>query len=592
MTVDQMILLLILLAALICFITERWRYDIVALLALLAATLTGIVRAETAFSGFGHAAVITVTAVLVVGRALQNSGLVDFLASYALKVGDRPTAQVFALSGVVAVLSAFMNNVGALALLLPVAVRMARTGSHPPSLLLMPLAFGSLLGGMTTLIGTPPNIIIATFRTRTNQDAFGMFDFSFVGIGVALTGILYLSIVGWRLVPRRKGQRSPEELFQIDDYVSEVRVTNDSKLIGKFLSDLEETVEHDVSIVGLIRGERRLLAPSKYETLQGGDVLMVEGDSNALKALLDKAKFELVGDKSEDGLELGSEEVDVVEAIVRPNSALIGNTIWTFQLRWRYGINLLGVAREGSRLQQRLKNIRFQAGDVLLLQGPSATLQETLSVLGCLPLAERGLRFGPRRLLLALTIFGSAIAALAAGLVTAPIALVSAAVLMVLFKLVSLREAYDSIDWPVIVMLGAMLPVGSAMDTTGAADWVAHVLLQVSAQLSPALTLALVLFAVMFLSDVVNNAAAAVLMAPVAVGVAQGMGASVDPFLMAVAIGASCAFLTPIGHQSNTLILGPGGYKFSDYFRVGLPLEILIVVVSLPLILHFWPLGI
>ena len=591
MTVEQIILLLILLAALICFVTERWRYDIVALLALLAATLTGIVPAEAAFSGFGHAAVITVTAVLVVGRALQNSGLVDFLAGYALKVGDRPTLQVFALSGVVAILSAFMNNVGALALLLPVAIRMARNGGHPPSLLLMPLAFGSLLGGMTTLIGTPPNIIISAFRAETNQASFRMFDFSPVGIGIALCGVLYLSIIGWRLVPRRKGQLSPEELFQIDDYVSEVRVPDDSKLAGQFLSDLEEIVEHDVSVVGLVRGERRLLVPSKYEILQGGDVLMVEGDSNALKGLLDKAKLELVGDKSEDGLELGSEEVGVIEAIVRPNSALIGNTIWTFQLRWRYGLNLLGVAREGERLQQRLKDICFQPGDVLLLQGPSATLQETLSVLGCLPLAERGLRFGPRRLLLSVAIFALTIGTLAAGLVTAPIALVGAAVLMVLFKLVSLREAYDSIDWPVIVMLGAMLPVGAAMDTTGAADLVARGLLQISAQLYPAATLALVLVCVMVLSDVINNAAAAVLMAPVAVGVAHGMGASVDPFLMAVAIGASCAFLTPIGHQSNTLILGPGGYKFADYFRVGLPLEILIVSVAIPLILYFWPLG-
>jgi di/tricarboxylate transporter len=326
--------------------------------------------------------------------------------------------------------------------------------------------------------------------------------------------------------------------------------------------------------------------------LQSGDILMVEGDSNALQALLDKAKFELVGEKQRDGLELGSDDVSVVEAIVRPNSALVGNTVWTFQLRWRYGVNLLGVAREGARLQQRLKNVRFQAGDVLLLQGPSATLQETLSVLGCLPLAERGLRFGPRRLLLSLAIFASAIGALAAGLVVAPIALVGAAVLMVLFKLVSLREAYDSIDWPVIVMLGAMLPIGAAMQTTGAADWVAKGLLQISLQLSPVATLVLVLLGVMFLSDVVNNAAAAVLMAPVAVGVARGMGASADPFLMAVAVGASCAFLTPIGHQSNTLVLGPGGYKFADYFRVGLPLEVMIVTVSIPLILYFWPLGI
>lgn len=592
MTFDQAILLVVLLAALVLFISERWRYDIVALLALLTVTLTGIVPADQAFYGFGHTAVVTVAAVLVVGRALQNSGLVDIMASYALRVGDRPSAQVFALSGLVAILSAFINNVGALALLLPVAIRMARGGGHPPSLLLMPLAFGSLLGGMTTLIGTPPNIIIASFRGQTGQAPFGMFDFSFVGIGVALAGVVYLALIGWRLTPSRTGQLSREELFRIDDYLSEVRVPEESKWSGKFLRDLEETGEEEVSILGLIRGERRVLAPAIFETLQSGDVLIVEGDSQALKALRDKTQFELVGDKQPEGKALGSEEVAVVEAIVRPGSPLEGNTVWTVQLRWRYGVNLLGVARAGARLQQRLKEIHFQPGDVLLLQGPSATLQETLSMLGCLPLAERGLHFGPRRLLLAVAIFALAIFALAIGALVAPVALVGAAVLMVLCRLISLRDAYDSIDWPVIVLLGAMLPVGAAMESTGAAELLARGLLMASGQLPAVATLAIVLIGVMFLSDVVNNAAAAVLIAPVAISVARGLNAAPEPFLMAVAVGASCAFLTPIGHQSNTLVMGPGGYKFGDYWRVGLPLELIIAAVSIPLILYFWPLGI
>ena len=592
MTAEQIGVFVVLLLALVLFVTERWRYDVIALLALLAVTLAGIVPGDKAFLGFGHPAVITVAAVLVVGRALQNAGLVDLLANWVSKVGDRVTLQVIALTGVVATLSAFMNNVGALALLLPIAIRMARKNGRPPSMLLMPLSFGSLLGGMTTLIGTPPNIIIASFRAQTDSGPFRMFDFAPVGIGVALAGIGFMSLIGWRLIPQRKGQLSREELFRIEDYVAEVRVPDGSKLAGKFLHDLEQTVENDATVVGLVRRDRKLLAPSSYEMLEVGDILIVEADSEALKSLLDDTKLELVGDKEHDDKALGSDEVSVIEAIVKPDSPLEGNTAWTFNLRWRYGINLLGVARQGSRLKQRLKSIQFQAGDILLLQGQRERLQETLSVLGCLPLAERGLRFGPQRLALSLTIFALSITAMTLGFLAPPIALVGAAVLMVLFKLVSLREAYHSIDWPVIVLLGAMLPVGAAMETTGAADLVANGLLQISGQLPDVATLVLVFLGVMFLSDVVNNAAAAVLMAPIATSVAQGIGASADPFLMAVAVGASCAFLTPIGHQSNTLVMGPGGYKFSDYARMGLPLDLIIVLVAVPLILWFWPLGV
>ena len=592
MTFDQTILLLVLLAALVFFVTERWSYDVVAVSSLLAVTLAGLVPPDKAFAGFGHPAVITVAAVLVVGRALQKSGLVDLLADWASRVGDRPTLQVLALTGVVALLSGFMNNVGALALLLPVGIRMARNSGNPPSLLLMPLAYGSLLGGMATLIGTPPNIIIASFRAQAVGTPFHMFDFAPVGVGIVLAGIVYMTLAGWRLIPKRKGQLSREELFQIDDYVSEVRIPEDSPLSGKTLRELEEIIEQDVTIVGLIRGERRRLAPSRYEILQTGDILIVESDSNALKVLLDKAKLELVGDVAKEKKALGSDEVSVIEAVVRPNSPLEGNTPWSFNLRWRYGINLLGVARQGSRLTQRLKDISFEAGDVLLLQGVRETLQETLAVIGCLPLAERGLHFGPQRLLLALGIFAAAIAALATGLMAAAVALVTAAALMVAVKLISLREAYDAIDWPVVVLLGAMIPVGEALETTGGAKLIADQLLKLAVYMPPTATLAVILIGAMILTPLINNAAAAILLAPIAVSVARGLGASVDPFLMAVCVGASCDFLTPIGHQSNTLVMGPGGYKFGDYARMGLPLEIIIAAVSIPLILYFWPLGI
>lgn len=473
MTIEQTILLLVLLAALILFVTERWRYDIVALLALLAATLAGIVPADRAFAGFGHPAVVTVAAVLVLSRGLQSSGVVDVMAKGMLRVGNRPTLQVLALTGLVAALSGFVNNVGALALLLLVAIWMARKSGNPPSLLLMPLAFGSLLGGMTTLIGTPPNIIISTFRAQTALKPFGMFDFAPVGVGVALAGVLFISLIGWRLVPQRKGLASREDLFRIQDYTTELRLPEDSKIIGKPLGELDSASEADVSIVGVVRGESRILAPSPFEILRSGDVLIVEADSEAIKTLVDAAGLELVGskelEKELDEKALGSNEVDVVEAIVRSDSPLEGNTAWTLNLRWRYGVNLLGVARHGERLKERVKSIQFKAGDVLLLQGATEALQKAISVLGCLPLAERGLRLGqPRRIVLGIAIFAAAVPAVAIGLLPAPIAFVAAAVLMILVGLISLRDAYQAIDWPILVLLGALIPVAQALESTGA----------------------------------------------------------------------------------------------------------------------------
>ena len=594
MTLEQVIVFGTLFLALIFFAAGRWRYDVVALMALLVVAASGIVEANAVFSGFGHPAVMTVAAVLVVSRGLQNSGVVDAVAQGMSHIGDRPAAQIIVLTGLVTVFSGFMNNIGALALFMPVAIRIARRGNYSPSLLLMPLAFGSLLGGLTTLIGTPPNIIIATFREQNSAVPFRMFDFTPVGIGVAFVGVLFVSLIGWRLIPQRKGQISREDLFEIEDYITEVRVPHESQIAGRPLRDLTEVVsEVEITVVGLVRGEQRLMAPSSFEIMRAGDILIVEADSDSLKALVDAAGFELVGSKEFSKDILGSDEVSVMEAIVMANSPMEGRTALNLNLRWRYGVNLLAVARQGARLRSRLESIHFRVGDVLLLQGRTETLQEVLSTLRCLPLAERGLRFGrPRRVLLSTGVFGVAVLITALGLLPVQITFVGAAVIMVLFGLLSLGEAYDSINWPIIVLLGAMIPIGQALENTGGAQLIASGLLEVAGQMSPVGMLVIVLVGTMFLSDVVNNAAAAVLMAPIAANVAQGIGASVDPFLMAVAIGASCAFLTPIGHQSNTLVMGPGGYRFGDYWRMGLPLEIIITLVATPLILWFWPLAV
>ena len=584
------IIFVVLGLAFILFATGKWRYDLVALMALLLVVVAGIVPADEAFLGFGHPAVVTVAAVLIASRGLTNSGIVDMIVREISRVGGYFTLQMSALTGLVAAASAFMNNVGALALMMPVAVKMARLKERSPSLLLMPLAFGSLLGGLVTLIGTPPNIIIATFRGEITGEPFRMFDFSPVGLGLALVGLLFISLIGWRLIPLRKGQASREDLFQIKDYITEVRVPEDSKLAGKFLQELGSVTEAEVLVVGVIRQTQKLQAPSSLEIVKPGDILVVKADADDLKALVDAAGLELVGSEE---LEEEEREINMAEAVVMADSTLVGRTARSLNLRWRFGINLLAVARQGARLQVRLGNIKLAAGDVLLVQGRADNLEEVLSSLGCVPLGEREVRIGqPRRAFLGVAIFGGAIISAAFNLLPVQIALTTAAVLMILLGLLTLREAYESINWPVIILLGAMIPVGQALEATGGAELIASLLLRVSGELSPALTLAVIIAGTMLLSDVVNNAAAAVLMAPIALNVAWGLGASTDSFLMAVAVGASCTFLTPIGHQSNTLVMGPGGYRFGDYWRMGLPLDIIILLVAVPLIMHFWPLGI
>lgn len=584
------IIFVVLGLAFILFATGKWRYDLVALMALLLVVVAGIVPADEAFLGFGHPAVVTVAAVLIASRGLTNSGIVDMIVREISRVGGYFTLQMSALTGLVAAASAFMNNVGALALMMPVAVKMARLKERSPSLLLMPLAFGSLLGGLVTLIGTPPNIIIATFRGEITGEPFRMFDFSPVGLGLALVGLLFISLIGWRLIPLRKGQASREDLFQIKDYITEVRVPEDSKLAGKFLQELGSVTEAEVLVVGVIRQTQKLQAPSSLEIVKPGDILVVKADADDLKALVDAAGLELVGSEE---LEEEEREINMAEAVVMADSTLVGRTARSLNLRWRFGINLLAVARQGARLQVRLGNIKLAAGDVLLVQGRADNLEEVLSSLGCVPLGEREVRIGqPRRAFLGVAIFGGAIISAAFNLLPVQIALTTAAVLMILLGLLTLREAYESINWPVIILLGAMIPVGQALEATGGAELIASLLLRVSGELSPALTLTVIIAGTMLLSDVVNNAAAAVLMAPIALNVAWGLGASTDSFLMAVAVGASCTFLTPIGHQSNTLVMGPGGYRFGDYWRMGLPLDIIILLVAVPLIMHFWPLGI
>jgi di/tricarboxylate transporter len=588
-TLDQGIAFATLLGAFGLFVWGGLRHDVVAMLALLAVVLTGLVPFDQAFDGFAHPAVVTVAAVLILSRALQNAGIVDVIVRLLAPLRGRDTVQIGAQAGLIALMSGFMNNVGALALMLPVALRNAYRGGYPPALSLMPLAFASLLGGMVTLIGTPPNLIIAAFRERETGEPFAMFDFAPVGGAVALAGLAYIVLVGWRLLPAdRRG--ASDDALDIGDYIAEVRVDADGKAEGMNLAEIEGLVEDEVRIVGLVRDDKRRMVPPPAERVRADDVLIVEAEPDAIKGLVDVADLELLDSEGIGTEELRAEGIEVVEAIIKPGSSLAGKTPAQARLRRAYGINLLAVARHGKRIQKRLRNTKLQTGDVLLLQGPADTLSDSLNEFGSLPLAERPLQIGrARRLLSAGGIFALAIVATLAGLLPVHVAFTAAATAVVVFGIVRPGEIYDSIDWPVIVLLGAMIPVGVALETTGGAGLVADGIAGVGRDLAPMWTIALLLIATMFLSDAINNNATAVLMAPIGIGIARGLEASPDPFLMAIAVGASCAFLTPIGHQSNMLVMAPGGYRFGDYWRMGLPLEAIIVVAAVPMILLVWP---
>lgn len=587
---DLIIFFLVLAVVLALFVWNRWRYDIVALVALLFLTLIGIIPASEAFLGFAHPAVITVAAVLVVSKGLMNSGLVQVITKAVSSAGDRFLVQLLVLTSVVTVLSAFINNVGALALMMPVAIRVAKKSGRPASLYLMPIAFGSLLGGLTTLIGTPPNIIIAMARAETGSAPFGMFDFAPAGASVCIAGLMFVILLGWRLMPKRDDTGAGELVAQIKDYITEVKVPEESGLVGKRISDIAAMSDSEVVILTLFRGESRFNAPSPYKMILANDILVVKGCAENIKTLLDDLDLILLESRDFDEQMAGSDEVELAEMVVSQDSFMIGKTVRGLRLHNRYGINLLAISRQGRGISGRLDSTRLKQGDLLLVQGPRETLAQSVSALSLLPLASGDLSLGkPRRIILAVSIFAIGIMATVLELVPISVSLLTVAVVMVLIGMVPTKDLYKSIDWPIIILLAAMIPVGSALDTVGGSALIADTMLGMGSAMSPHLAVAILLVVTMFISDILNNAAVAVLMAPIAIQIASGMGVSADPMLMAVAIGASCAFLTPIGHQSNALVMGPGGYRFTDYWHMGLPLELIIVVVGLISIFTFWP---
>ncbi|SMH40210.1 SLC13 family permease [Maritimibacter sp. HL-12] len=616
MTLPQILIFAVLAATLGLFLWGRFRHDVVALLALAACIVTGLVPAAEAFAGFGHPAVITVACVLVLSRGLQNTGAVDWLARSILPRDAGRVTSMIALTGLGAALSGFMNNVGAMALLMPIAMQLSGRFDMTPGQMLMPLAFGTILGGMTTLVGTPPNLIVSGFRNEAGMGHFAMFDFAPVGVAVAGLGVLFIAATGWLLVPARKSAGSNG--FDTGTYLTEARVPEKSKAVGLTLRAFEREIDDSgAQIVGLVRNEVRINAPHGGRRIHPDDVLVLDADVDALAEALSvfdikleeqvapakdnetaadttAAKDDKSGKKNEekDEDEDARRDEDIVlrELAVLPGSTIVGRSANGMRLRTRYGINLLAVSRAGHPPRSRLRTLKLKSGDLLLMQGPAEVMAEFINDTGCVPLGERELRIPDKRMaIIAGTILISSIAIVAFGLLPAAAAFTLGMLASMLLRTVPPRQVYTAIDWPVIVLLGALFPVAGAMQSSGAADLLARFLVDTIAQGHPVAALVVVLVTSMFLSDVMNNAATAAVLCPIALGTAAALGANPDSFLMAVAIGASCAFLTPIGHQNNTLILGPGGFRFGDYWKLGAPLEVLVVAVSVPLLLIVWP---
>ncbi|NQZ72658.1 MAG: SLC13 family permease [Dinoroseobacter sp.] len=590
MTQDQIILFSLFAAVFAMLLWGRFRYDLVAFTALMVGVVLGVVPTKDAFSGFGHPATIIVALVLIVSAGLVRSGAVLLITRTLVDASRNLGTHIAIMGGIGGVLSAFMNNVAALALLMPVDIATARKAKRAAGLTLMPLSFATILGGMVTLIGTPPNIIIASIREESLGAPFTMFDFAPVGGVAAIAGLMFVALIGWRLIPSGQQDAGTEPLEALSGYLAELTVPEGHPMIGERMSAMNEAAEAaDVTLLGLIRNGKRMRGRALRQTIQAHDALVLEAEPNALDEFRVAQKLATADAKRADLLKGG--DTALVEVVVNDDARIAGKSSQSLGLGWRKRTVLMGIARSGRRITSQLRKTIIKPGDVLLLQTPAEHKDEVVDWIGGLPLAERGLSVTQdTKTWLAIGVFAAAVAAASFGLVYLPVALGLVVVAFVLSGILPIKEVYDHIEWPVVVLLGSMIPLGAALETSGGTELIAGALIGLTNGLPAWAILTVLMVVTMTLSDVLNNTATTIVAAPVGIQMANTLGVNPDPFLMAVAIAASAAFLTPIGHKNNTLILGPGGYRFGDYWRMGLPLEGIIIAVSIPTLMIVWPL--
>ena len=590
MTVHQIEAFTIILAMMVLFLSGRLRYDVVAALALLAALALGVVPVAKGFLGFANPVIVIIASVLIVSRAIAASNVLEVWIGSLLGRVQSTSLQVGILTAAVSYLSAFIKNVGTLGIFMPLAIRTAQRSGQSRSIYLMPLAFGSLIGGTITKIGTSPNLLISTVRQELGGAPFGLFDFVAVGLPLTTLAIVFLAF-GWRLLPHREGRKGADETFSIESYTTELHVPKSADDPKLTVATFEELSDDAVSVAAIVREGTRRYIPAENWRIYPGDVLVVLADPTVVEKIVAKTGFEVVGSKELAKSEEKSDEMEAVEVIVPAESMLVGKTAASLGLRRRYGVNLVAIRTAGAASKARLRAYRFAVGDVVLLQGWGKQLAASVTELGVLPLADRKLTLGRQVTgLVPIALLAATLMLVGFGLVDVEVGFFGAAVLTILFKQVSLKDAYDAIEWPVIVLLGCMIPIGEALKDTGAAALVGNVLTQFAQHLPAFAALGLVVAVAMLLTPLLHHAAAVVVLGPVAAALAANLGYRTDAFLMAVALGCACDFLTPIGHQNNTLVMAPGGYRFGDYWRLGLPLTLLVLLLGTPLILWRWPL--
>jgi len=590
MTYEQITLFLLMGGVLVLLVWGRWRYDLVAFGALSLGLLLNVIPKDAAFSGFGHPAVIIIALVLIISKALSQSGAIEMLSEKFIDSSRSLGTHIASIGVLGAIMSAFMNNVATLALLMPVDIQTAKRAKRSPSKTLMPLSFATILGGMVTLIGTPPNIVISQFRETSLGDPYSMFDFAYVGLGAAVAGIAFVSLIGWRLVPESTQKKNTsDDLRNLDDYTIEIGFDSNSSAIGKNILELEQLAEeHDALIIGLIRQGKRLPGSVLDVEIRKSDLLVIEANPKALESLSGELKLSYSKSSKHKGTLAGT--LHMTEVTIPYDAQIVGQSANDVRLLNRHGIMLLGISRQGKTLHKRVRKSTIQAGDVLLLMGENEQLNNTTSWLGALPLENRGLQVVQREKAgLAISLFALAIALSSFGIVYLPVALAMVVVIYGFLKVLSPSQMYDSVQWSVIVLVASLIPLGAALEASGGTQLIANGILTMTHGWPVVAILALLMLVTMTLSDMLNNVATVLVAAPVGISLATELGVNPDAFLMGVAVAASCAFLSPIGHKNNTIIMGPGGYKFGDYWRMGLPLELLILAVSIPLIMIFWP---
>ncbi len=585
---DQVLLSATLIALLGLFIWGKVRYDALAIGALFVLVVLEIIPANDAFAGFAHPAVVTVALVLIISQGLKNSGLTGLVGKL---IGTRTFTEfqfLVCLLFIAAILSSFINNIGALAILLPITLNICQKMEWHASKFLMPLAFACILGGMNTAIGTPPNIIISEYKATISSSGFNFFDFSYVGIVITLLSILFIALLGNKFILLRNTGSKIEHLINLKGYLFEVSVNDGSSAIGMTLYKFKKQAGEDTEILGIVSENGSVKKVQNNMRIKSGQILVIKTPPDDIGNILDVFGFSIPKELHS----FDEDDLEEIEVMITPGSRLIGRK-YDFFLKLAFEeLNLLGLWRKGSRYRTRLTRETFKSGDVLLLgvrDLDEEDVSNKIKHLGLMPLRQRELQTIPSRsrLLKGLIFFSLSIFLVSFNYLSAAAAFLLCVLGFARIKIID-SNFYREIDWPIIVMLAAMIPIGTALQTTGLSDIIAISISEYASNLSLFWILFTILIVTMATTDIINNAATAVIMAPISTGIALELGYAVEPFLMVVAVGASCAFLTPIGHQCNTVVMGPGNYKFTDYWRLGLPMDILIILVSIPMILFVW----